>query len=117
MPKPSTAGIETALLIANRCGLGDGWCLSEAATIIQQAIDKAQAWQPISTAPKDGTLICIWADYMQDGPWMAYWFVYKHRIGQGIEGWNTGTDVAPDWAAPTHWMPLPQPPQTDNGGE
>jgi len=56
----------------------------------------ASSWQPIETAPQDGTNVLIafadrhiqlWQTRVQDGKWMWY------EVG------------------PTHWMPLPEPPQ------
>jgi len=58
-------------------------------------------WQPIETAPKDGRWILVARDDMQ-----------------GVVWWNKNSD---HWALaplsyfdrPTHWMPLPQPPQVE----
>jgi hypothetical protein len=56
-------------------------------------------WQPIETAPKDGTLIIVPGG-------LAYW--------RNDEGWHTVTGE--DWPGKpirwevTHWMPLPEPP-------
>ena len=71
-------------------------------------------WQPISTAPRDGTWFLAWragggsqtVDSMYFVCWSAVYArthkgrVQAHKIG---EGWNLDP-------APTHWMPLPQPP-------
>lgn len=71
-------------------------------------------WQPIETAPKDGTnflggrwntgefghvywssLVCWWRD--------------SHN-GGGNVGWVTQPGAFA-WNSPTHWMPLPEPPE------
>ena len=74
-------------------------------------------WQPIETAPKDGTIVDLW--------------VYGDRCTNCF--WCTGEefddeDYTPHWrqqyseaagpsfgldAEPTHWMPLPPPPKTE----
>ena len=69
-------------------------------------------WQPIETAPKDGTVICL-AGYCDDDTWAVgsrwffwadYWRKYREPFG---EGFGRGTP------APTHWMPLPPPPTAE----
>jgi hypothetical protein len=62
-------------------------------------------WQPIITAPKDGEPILAWKpDERRSGDWMTavYWSDYPF-------GWMFvgGIHVV----HPTHWMPLPDPPQ------
>lgn len=81
----------------------------------------ADLWQPIETAPKDGTAILL-----TNGKDVAegHWFfeeggTTEHRdldgryIGQtesdGYDGWmDWDGGMQPD---PTHWMPLPAPPE------
>jgi hypothetical protein len=59
-------------------------------------------WQPISTAPKDGTSILIFeADDSTDGIVR----VSRWRNDTIPCGW-TGTEHAP-----SHWLPLPLPPK------
>ena len=72
-------------------------------------------WQPIETAPKDGTLIDVWdgrirvADvrWCQESLWSA----------QDRRSLKTGfcvNDPEYGWCLlenPTHWMPLPAPPE------
>ena len=62
---------------------------------------KSSRWQPISTAPKDGTEILAYADNKgQKGERMVlYW-------DRGF--WLWGAIAIHD---PTHWMPLPEPPE------
>ena len=74
-------------------------------------------WQPIETAPKDGTEILLlkeirWVNgdskdgRIGNGYWIApYWFEQKTEI------WRSRIDTWID--APTHWMPLPEPPKKD----
>lgn len=66
-------------------------------------------WQPIETAPKDGTQFLAWVGEGWNGrmpfvitSWRGYW-VNEFGNGCAVENF-----------APTHWMPLPPPPSTDN---
>jgi len=77
-------------------------------------------WRPIETAPKDGTRIIVGkhAGYVMAWASSAYWFdqpPYRHgpkfKGTRGTErrrGWTDGMDTL---ATPTHWMPLPAPPE------
>ena len=71
-------------------------------------------WHPIDDtehpAPRDGTEILVYAHG-------RYWVVYWEKVGKfkANEGWAFGNGlwdgqmIAAD--APTHWMPLPPPPE------
>lgn len=90
-------------------------------------LKKQNEWQPIETAPKDGTIILVF---------------YKNELGKGritraswfgldeIESWEDPDQSEPDWyersevyeeledgmispvlGEPTHWMPLPKAPE------
>jgi len=71
-------------------------------------------WQPIETAPKDGTdIIVMYIDIATQFVRIAFWLDYEWD--PSINGWWTydcGEDelMAPIYA-PTHWMPLPEPPK------
>lgn len=60
-------------------------------------------WQPIETAPKDGTWVLCWNKW--DGI-----IVLRHtsRSRAGRYSWRGDTGF---WYVPTHWMPLPEPPE------
>lgn len=65
-------------------------------------------WQPIETAPKDGTEVLLWGRCERDGQF----FAYDCNVGWyddgsiGDKGW-TARDLPIE---PSHWMPLPKPP-------
>lgn len=60
------------------------------------------AWNPISNAPKDGTRVLVWRPD-EDA---------EHTAHVGIDKWSGSS-----WyhsrrdQQPTHWMPLPSPPE------
>lgn len=64
-------------------------------------------WQDIKTAPKDGTKILLSCPARRgEYPGVVekcYWHVWGHASGKW---WDW---VCPD--KPTHWMPLPSPPE------
>lgn len=79
-------------------------------------------WQPIATAPRDGTMILLYDAKMGEGPWAGAYNVsdkkYPWMFFDDIETINTdeGDLVRPngwpdDHRGPTHWMPLPEPPK------
>lgn len=104
-----------------------------------QEWDEAQMseWQPIETAPKDGTVIDLWIVNQDGRGWReadAYWVDdapvnYYGGSGERRSGWfgpNHDYEGEDGWAdepgyanmvtgviffyMPTHWMPLPAPP-------
>lgn len=76
----------------------------------EQMTDHATAmWQPIETAPKDGTPVLGW-----DGDCMTTVQWWWPSIGTPADGyWDlvcAGMYASDGEWAPTHWMPLPPPP-------
>src|SRR5690606_12603400 len=92
------------------------------------------AWQPIETAPKDGTHILAWCpsghdivwwtDLDPDGPDFpganpGWWGYSGETIPGRTPEHGFGGDPAHHWPAqnqPTHWLPLPQPPAEAEAG-
>lgn len=73
--------------------------------------DEQSAWQPIETAPKDGTRIDVWSGHRQaDVCWLDC--VWEYRNSKPFQGWFwTNDDGEPILVEDvTHWMPLPAPP-------
>jgi hypothetical protein len=70
-------------------------------------------WQPIETAPKDGTRIlgCIAPEgnMRYYTPQVAVWACY-HPNARGAECWRS-SEIGGHILTPTHWMPLPEPPK------
>jgi hypothetical protein len=67
-------------------------------------------WQPIESAPRDGTHILGYADGEMT---TVYWEpgsvgIHPHWCLVVVVCWVEGDEF---W--PTHWMPLPKPPQTE----
>ncbi len=71
-------------------------------------VDIIHEWQPIETAPRDGTVLLLYSSNHSD-VWqqrLAYWATGPR------EGWygRGGPAYATDGAF-SHWMPLPEPPK------
>lgn len=67
-------------------------------------------WQPIETAPKDGTRVLLGrAEWVEIGRWLANSRAYRGApLGTWMDDADNGGPEGHDW--PTHWMPLPPPP-------
>ena len=76
---------------------------------------RAPVWHPIATAPKDGSKVMLhgpvaWLEYMFDD---AAPLEEASVFGSFYDGeWRTETaNPYSDIVRPTHWQPLPAPPQ------
>lgn len=90
----------------------------------QDAQAVPQGWQPIETAPKDGTVIDLWhEEFGREAD--CYWGLPHHCCGEmgslcdsdwhSLEpGWvGTFNEIMSPANAYTHWMPLPPAPDAD----
>lgn len=113
-------------------GIGNLYLESDAVPIgraIEQAVLKSIQWQPIASAPRDGTWIAGWrriAPPFRGNPLVfVRWFDFDDEPGWAwpavpYDPWTLeGQELAiknmeeGDWFASddfTHWMPLPMPP-------
>lgn len=69
------------------------------------------SWQPIASAPRDGSLIDLWVDgeRLPD----CFWFTPEWTVGQWQQKYaetSPGCSFAVQ-GNPTHWMQRPEPPQ------
>jgi hypothetical protein len=61
-------------------------------------------WQPIETAPKDGTPVLVFVP-------KAWGKHDEIHVGKQRRFWVVGNQFYFDIGNPTHWMPLPEPPK------
>lgn len=84
-------------------------------------------WRPIETAPKDETPVLLWLkaplgpsdpqNWLPDGPlqvmvgWYSALYGWRSTVcepGCGEDGYCSWSEIYP-----THWMPLPEPPDEE----
>jgi hypothetical protein len=83
--------------------------------IRQKEVAMPAMWQPIETAPKDGTLVDLWYIWWVasldgfDGRRLTngYWSKANDEVGH----WATREKEMPVNVKFTHWMPIPEPPK------
>lgn len=75
------------------------------------------SWQPIITAPKDGTDIIVMYMHIETQiVHNAFWLADEGYYNDPA-GWWTYTrsevsrELLDDWRTPTYWMPLPDAPE------
>lgn len=69
------------------------------------------AWQPIETAPKDGTWVLLFSpDAEPDTPFIGQWRDVEDYPDGGAWWENNGSSYCID-ADPSHWQPLPESPE------
>ena len=110
----------------------DPFALSDAMAIARQALSRyhtakarGSPWQPIETAPKDGSEVLVWRD--DTGILLArYTSCAEFLPDAELEHMDEVSAIQEDWfaadflsggrlesdCAPTHWMPLPPAPDT-----
>lgn len=68
-------------------------------------------WQTLESAPKDGSRILVcWARPGEETHYeLVFWNEYRDAWSASDGGWGSDRWRADD--APTHWMPLPEPPE------
>jgi hypothetical protein len=82
--------------------VGDCYTAEQMLQFRRDALEEAQVWLPIDSAPKDGTEVLVITKEL--GALVMFWDMYHPNAM-----WSTGLGVAR--LKPTHWMPLPAPPK------
>lgn len=75
-----------------------------------EAVAEAQKWQPIATAPKDGTPILAYENLDFKSKEKGF---FEYSIAEWVSGRG---DWRCDLLRPTHWMSLPAPPAQEGEG-
>jgi hypothetical protein len=68
-------------------------------------------WQPTETAPRDGTKFLGWNKTHGMHECVVPFVCKDYKRLEAMYGSRTHHG-RPVWFAPTHWMPLPEPPKT-----
>lgn len=75
-----------------------------------KALAASGAWQPIETAPRDGTPVlgCVFHEKLLHlyAPTTIYWAAY-HPNAEGEKTWRTSLIGGHKMRGVTHWMPIP----------
>jgi hypothetical protein len=79
-----------------------GMANAEASAAAAAAWNQRSAWQPIETAPRDGSQILAWDG---DELLIAWWCDGGRWISDNLQQYHPG-----EYENPTHWQPLPSPP-------
>lgn len=74
-------------------------------------------WQPIETAPKDGSHVLLWCEHMEGIRYVVAKYITPSGRDHGWGPFCWGADGEREIAerVPTHWMPLPSPPKAEDG--
>lgn len=108
-------GLARMLTPSNEAMKACRWVKSEVEKVLTDALTQNETWvwQPIETAPKDGThiLVCnIYTFNSQGVATVAHWFNYigdESKSGWFLT-WNKNEEDADcGMKSITHWMPLP----------
>ena len=73
-------------------------------SVMPNSLRQYNGWQPIETAPKDGTRVLLYGNGAG-----VQWQVSEWVIEDKFAGWYPWD--WPDYEEPTHWMQLPEPPK------
>jgi hypothetical protein len=68
-------------------------------------------WQPIDTAPKDGSNVLVCIAGLTGSQGEAFWY-QGDEYASGWITWDGANHTRTFYTTPpTHWMPLPEPPE------
>lgn len=91
----------------------------DAARAALAVVRQHEGWRPIETAPRDGTTVLLWGIWAGEINGLSNWptiDIGEWRGGKsdflGDDWWQLVTgDAYAAWMRPTHWRPLPPPPE------
>ena len=71
-------------------------------------------WQPIETAPKDGTVVILFVPCWDEV--VTAWYCKATGLWPSDEPFSESGEAC-NVGMPTHWMPLPEAPTDNNTGD
>ena len=71
------------------------------------AVQMDTEWQPIETAPRDGTRVLLFGRGPYDD---IEAFTGEFSFDRWLAAPNEASEYMPESCSPTHWIPLPEPP-------
>lgn len=75
-------------------------------------------WQPIETAPKDGSRVLLVRAGIDESAFVGSWSLWSNKDYWTPDHWvDDARNLDLIERPPTHWMPLPDPPQPTGGQE
>ena len=86
--------------LAKQMGIGYYYVTAETARAALAVVPLPE-WRPIETAPKDGVFVLI-----TDGDVVQIGYYEDHLMA-----WRSDAAQCRLWSDPTHWQPLPAPPE------
>jgi hypothetical protein len=88
---------------------------NSAKSLIDQA-GMVEEWQPLETAPRDGTTILTWDPLFlyQITSYNTYEASWADEDDKMRHGWNQGDGYPTVFEGPTYWIPLQKPPVLTN---
>ena len=123
-PVPRARSKEDWVKVFLRVQDGTMSCRAAADLVLSEPVPASpDQWQPIETAPKDGTNIDIWIGrerrtdvrwrMSQDSPNRVWWCELAFDDWKDRWIWS---NLAQEFSvSPTHWMPMPSPPTEELG--
>ena len=111
--------VETSLIESNKYHKDKTWfdfeeLKKQNAAALELISRQGMKWQPIETAPMDGTWILGYCPTLSISKYPVTCF-YEEGCYGNPRAWTTTavTEYGSDEVYPTHWMPLPKPPKED----
>jgi len=75
----------------------------------------ANGWMPIESAPEDAHAILGFSGMWRGNPEIAVYEAMRFGSSKQFGGWAVPGDHEGYHDPPTHWMPLPAPPENADG--
>ena len=112
IPKEAIQAAEKAVEVCFGDRVYDPRYIARAA--LTAALPHLTGWRPIETAPKDGTAIDGWDKTYNCRVTNMRWDHHVWRNGEpfGEKAWGAATMDGPA-PNPSHWKPIPAPPETN----